>query len=65
MSNAAAIVTDRAKYAALRASCKRHTAGRFNEIARRIAMELADGECETPANFIMAAHIICSGQDYA
>jgi len=64
MSNAD-VTAARAQYASLRASCKRHTAARFNEIARRIAMELADGECETPANFVMAAHIICSGQDCA
>jgi hypothetical protein len=50
----------RAEYRTLRASCTRHTAERFDEVARGIAYELADGEEVTPAMWVVVA-----GQDYA
>ncbi len=64
MSNAATIAA-RAEYATLRASCMRHTAAKFNEVAKRIVHELSDGEEYTPGMFVNAARIICSGYDCA
>lgn len=64
MSNAD-LIAARAQYATLRASCKRHAPAKFNALAERIVHTLADGERETPADYLMAARIICSGQDYA
>ncbi len=52
-------------YRTLRASCSRHTAKRFDEIAGDIAHDLADGEDITPALWVTAAQIVCSGQDCA
>ena len=55
----------RARYRALRASCKRHDARRFDEVAGGIVHDLCDGEDATPAMWVTAAEIVCSGQDHA
>lgn len=55
----------RAEYRSLRASCQRHDARRFDDVARRIAYELSDGEDITPSHYLQAARIICSGFDCA
>jgi hypothetical protein len=59
------IEKDRAEYRGLRATCARHNARAFDGIAASIAHELADGEDITPALYIRAARIVCSGQDFA
>lgn len=63
MDNATA--ADRIEYRRLRASCDRHDAKSFDDIARGIASELSDGEEMTSGLWVSAARIICSGQDYA
>jgi hypothetical protein len=56
---------DRAEYSTIRASCARHSARRFNEIAASIAHELADGEDIAPSLYLRAARMICAGSDCA
>jgi hypothetical protein len=65
MTDAQQLDADRAIYRSLRASCARHDAGRFDEIAGSIVHELRDGEEATPGMWIQAARIIYSEQDYA
>ncbi len=55
----------RNEYRANRASCTRHNAARFDELAQRIARELCDGEEMTAAHWVQASRILASGQDYA
>lgn len=55
----------RRAYAALRASCSRHSARRFNELARQIAHELSDGEEVLPVHFLSAARMLVAGFDNA
>lgn len=59
------VAADRKAYAALRASCKRHNAKRFDDLAADIVRELRDGEAATSRMWVEAARMICSGQDYA
>jgi hypothetical protein len=63
------IETLRAEYRALRASCKRHDAKRFDRLAEGIWLEMNDGEDfdghGKAEGFVHAAHIIVSGQDHA
>ncbi len=55
----------RIEYRNLRASSRIYTPARFDEIALRIAHEIADGECITPAMWAQAAKMIVTNDDDA
>ena len=57
--------TCRSEYRSLRAATTRHSVKRFDEIARDIAHDLADGEDLEPWLFVQAAEMIFNGQDHA
>jgi len=65
MNRPANLADARQTYRALRLATTRHTAADFDDLARSIASELADGEDITPGLWVDAAYILHSGRDYA
>ena len=65
MNDATHTAKARNEYRTLRASCARHSAARFDELACIIAHELSDGEDMLPADWVHAAQILVSGRDFA
>lgn len=65
MNDATHTAKARNEYRTLRASCARHSAARFDELARNITHELSDGEDVTPGDWLHAARILVSGYDCA